>query len=283
MKVFKKQWFAIIVLILAVGASVVIGYTRHENRRNSNDRVFRDANLDTSLTLSFASVADKEKMLAEDTREKIQIYNANWETNYSSVVWFGTWGKPDGDVEKFAESEFNKAGLSKKDALFVLFEDNKDFVFFAGEEFPFSFDKQRAADIISIVETAYDSDLDTGILRAYNKLNEFYASEDVVFEEKESEGGVFDSFFNDPSYDTFKESIDNVVSTYTDSEKNQKIRCFTMKTEHKIESASSESSERNVSEDEGDKGGIPYRKWKTVVIVMIVLVFVFSRKKTSYK
>lgn len=286
MKLLKKQWFAFIILILAIGASIAIGYSRHEDRVINNDRIFQDADLDTSAILPFYSYRDNKKILDDDTKEKIQIYNANWEKEFSSVVWIETFDKTSEKYDSFAESESYKLGIGEKDALLILFKDSEDFVFYTSDDFPFSFDKQRAGEIIEIMNTAYDSDLDVGILKVYNKLNVFYHSDDVVFESSEDKkGGAFDDFFNNPSYDTFRESVDNLVSTYTDEDDNQEITCFSKKTEYATSKKTTTDDGQEVTTNSSDKksGKGFFAKWKVVIFIAILAIFVCGRKKTSYK
>lgn len=283
MKVFKKQWFAFIILILAIGGSIAIGFSRHESRKESNDRVFRDADLNTEMVLSFKSVFDKEKILSDDTENKIQIYNANWEDAYQSVVWLETYDKASESIDKFAENETYRLGAGKRDAVLILLEGSDNFVFYAGEEFPYSFNKQRAQEIINIISAAYESDLDSGILRAYNKLNEYYKSEDVIFEEEEEEEeGLFEDFFNDPSYDTFRESIDKIVETASGSEKDEKIRCFSKNSNFVVEKTDSSVNKNSNNGNKTEKKGF-WSKWKIIVLVIVVLGILGGRKKTSYK
>lgn len=171
MKLLRNRWFALVIVLLIITASIAMGLGKHESRKDKNDRVFSDANLDTNATIDLNVVDDRSELLSEDLEDKIKLYNANWKDKYDSIIWVESVKKAD-DLSELAKKE--ALGIGKKDAVLIFVKKTDDFVFYCGEDFPITMDTQRAIDIAEILEIGYTDDLDIAMLQVFNKFNSYY-------------------------------------------------------------------------------------------------------------
>ena len=80
MKFFKKRSVAWVVLVLAVAASVWIGFARKD--------YFLAKQPTELLDVQYRQwICDDADLLRSETIQLIEQYNANWDERYYAVVW----------------------------------------------------------------------------------------------------------------------------------------------------------------------------------------------------
>ncbi len=182
MKVLQKRPVAIILSTLLIAASLGLGYVKHQEELTApTPSVTQAAALDKSLdTAPFRRyILDSANILTPEGEEKLSLYNANWDHDYSSIVAVVTVASLDGkDAQDAAYDYAAQAQLGDRDALLLMSTENQDVYLAVGDHF---FPQWTSGDIQALLEDSLYEDFmakryDQGALALFAAVHEAYAS-----------------------------------------------------------------------------------------------------------
>lgn len=132
MKFFQKRGVAVVVLILAIIASSAWGIYKAPAITEDVD----GEKLDTSLSTAAYSqyVRDEADMLSGKTEEAVDLYNANWDQLFGSILAVVTLDTAD-DLDAAAWEWAGTLQLGESDAILVLAEAQQDYYVLASGRF----------------------------------------------------------------------------------------------------------------------------------------------------
>lgn len=124
MKNKKSYTTAILVLVLCVVISIFVGQSRRgvyegQEALPATPDVSLNTGLDTRPYEDF--VLDEARVLSDSALHQVDLYNANWDARYGSIVALAVIQDTGGEsLSSLAEDLADEAGLSDKDAIMVM-------------------------------------------------------------------------------------------------------------------------------------------------------------------
>lgn len=285
MSLFKKQWFAITIMVLCGLSAIAIGYWKHDKEVSEGVATIRDSELDKSLSLDYNTINDKEELLSASTEDIIKLYNANWDKKYGSVISIETVKKTKNySYSQFAANEASKLGLGKSDGMLLLIKKDKDFIFVANDDFPIELTDDKIAEISNAIIPNMKKDYDAGVLLAYGLFNDYFKEaslkEPKPAEEKEEAPVAKEDEPEDGKYDSLMGTITDIIETVTDTKIVDKTSVYFSGKASYLENLSLGNTE--VSKNDGgfdiNIPKIHLSKGK-IILIVIILLFIFSGKK----
>lgn len=174
MKFFQKTWVAWLLTAVMIAAAVGIGLSKSFERAQDAPAPSPSTGLDT--TLSTQSVQkflwDDADILSASTEKRINLYNANWDFRYNSVVALVTTDSS-GDLEEFAWDQGVDMGLGEGDAVLAISVQDREYYLFSGDDFSTILTNR----VVSDLEDVLSGDLnDKTVLAFYAALDGVYQS-----------------------------------------------------------------------------------------------------------
>ena len=113
MKLFQKTWFAW--LLTAVMIAVAVGIGLSKGPASNTPAPAPGLGLDESLSTQNVQKFfwDDVHIFSSSTQRQINLYNANWDYRYNSVVAIATTQSPGGSLEDFAWDCGSDMGLGE--------------------------------------------------------------------------------------------------------------------------------------------------------------------------
>ena len=180
MKIFQKTGVAVLVMCIAIAAAVGIGVWRQPAAAVGSQTGSLDTGLDTAYYAKF--VDDGADLLSGSAEETIALYNANWDSRYSSVVGVVTMESVPSDVETlddFADYAYQLGadlGVGEGDAVLVISVADDGYYLATGNDFATMLSDSR---VDSFLEEYFAGDFyagryEAGVLSLYSALNDLY-------------------------------------------------------------------------------------------------------------
>ena len=172
MKFLQKTWVAWLLTIVMIAAAIGIGQTKGGGSVGTPIPE-PSAGLDT--TLSTQSVQkflwDDAGILSAATEKQINLYNANWDYRYNSVVAIVTTNNPGSSLEDFAWEQGVDMGLGEGDAVIAISARDEDYYVAPGDDFSTILTNKVVSELEDILSGGLN---DKTVLAFYEALNEVY-------------------------------------------------------------------------------------------------------------
>lgn len=167
-KSYAVGWVA---LVLAIVAAVILGQVRKPSMGAPSPE--QAAHLDTGLDTSYVErfLYDKADVLDQDTEKLLNLYNANWDYRYNSIVAFISVNSVSGNAEDYAYDLSADYDLGDGDALLLAVKDTDEFQFVWGSDFD-GIMNGKAID--SLGEAMSTKDWDHDVSSFYSVLDTVY-------------------------------------------------------------------------------------------------------------
>lgn len=172
MKFFKKTWVAW--LLTAVMIAVAIGIGQSKGGGAVSEPVPEPAaGLDESLSTQNVQKFfwDDVHIFSSSTERQINLYNANWDYRYNSVVAIATTQSPNGSLEDFAWDCGSDMGLGEGDAILAISARDGDWYVAPGDDFSTILSSKAVSELEDILSGGLN---DTTVLKFYEALNDVY-------------------------------------------------------------------------------------------------------------
>lgn len=170
MKFFQKIWVAWLLTAAMIAAAVGIGLSKGGavSAPISEPAAGLDESLSTQSVQKF--FWDDADILSSSTEKQINLYNANWNYRYNSVVALVTTDSA-GDLEEFAWDQGIDLGLGEGDAILAISARDEDWYVAPGNDFSTILTNR----VVSDLEDVLSGDLnDKTVLAFYAALNQVY-------------------------------------------------------------------------------------------------------------
>lgn len=121
MKIFKNRTVAVLLTLVMIVGAVGIGLARKTTvqiNEGSTPQTALDTSLDTSYMNKF--VSDGAGILSQAEINNVNLYNANWDERYNSIVALVTVNGTDSGVEDAAYDWADRFQLTNSDAILLL-------------------------------------------------------------------------------------------------------------------------------------------------------------------
>lgn len=173
MKLFQNARTAWLLTAVMIAAAVGIGLSRNSSPVPDVPAPSLSSNLDRSLSTSEYSqwIWDDAGILSSKTEKEIELYNANWDYRYNSVVAIVTTKNPGGSLEDFAWDQGVDMGLGESDAVLAISVRDKEYYLFSGDDFSSLLTNKAVSDLEDALSGKLD---DKGVLAFYETLNQVY-------------------------------------------------------------------------------------------------------------
>ena len=171
MKFLQKTWVAWLLTAVMIVAAIGIGQVRG-GRREPEPLPSGSTALDKSLSTAGYDkwIWDDANILSASTEKQINLYNANWDYRYNSVVAIVTTDSVT-SLEDFAWDQGVDMGLGEGDAVLAISARDEDWFVAPGDDFSTILTNR----VVSDLEGILSGDLnDKTILAFYEALNEVY-------------------------------------------------------------------------------------------------------------
>lgn len=175
MKLLRKRPVAALIMVLAILTGIGMAETRKPPSAVSAPIPDSGMNYDLDENLATKSVEkflwDDANILSPDAERQINVYNANWDYRYNSVVAIVTTSSPGGSLEDFAWDQGIDMGLGEGDAILAISARDEEYYVAPGDEFS-TILTDRA---VSQLEDILSGDLnDRTVLAFYEELDGIY-------------------------------------------------------------------------------------------------------------
>ena len=179
MNIFKKRGVAVLVAMLVIAASIGIGQWRKPTAQYpAKPERPSVTELDTTLpTEKYEQyVYDQAGVLSPSAERAMQLYNANWDYRYHSIVAVITVKTvPGGNIEEFAWDEGAGMKLGEGDAILALSVDDGAYFVAPGNDFSTILSNKAVDEFTKILEGNFDSArYEDGMLEFYTAMNRVY-------------------------------------------------------------------------------------------------------------
>lgn len=173
MKFFQKTWVAWLLTAVMIAAAVGIGLSKGAERVPEAPASVPSAGLDESLSTSGYDkwIWDDADILSASTERQINLYNANWDYRYNSVVAIATTQSPDGSLEDFAWDQGIDMGLGEGDAILAISALDGDWFVAPGDDFSTILTNRVVSELEDILSGGLN---DKTVLAFYEQLNQVY-------------------------------------------------------------------------------------------------------------
>ena len=168
MKFFQKRAVAWVVLVLAVAASVCIGFARKDS--------FLAKEPTKLLDVQYRQwICDDADLLSDETKQMIERYNADWDQRYYAVVAVATVDHVTGWKEQeYAAALGKEWGLGENDMILLLVK-NGDWQVYCGDSVgQYMSDTQQNELRKAIESTYYHGDFDGAVTAFFRQTDVFY-------------------------------------------------------------------------------------------------------------
>lgn len=207
MKFLQKQGVAIFLCIVAIAAAVGIGWWRKPAEPpaptpGAAQSTSLDPDLDTTKYEKY--VYDKAGILTAVNKDRLALYNANWDNRYNSVVAVVTVNGLEGSIEDYAWDQGVDMSLTEGDAVLAI-DVNGNYFMAPGEDFSSILTDQVVDRLGAILDdSANQLDPAGGIMDFYDALNDVYIQNfglgNAAVEDPGS--GYYDDYY-DSYYDNY--------------------------------------------------------------------------------
>ena len=169
MKFFKKRSVAWVVLVLAVAASVCIGFARKDH--------FLAKQPTELLDVQYSQwICDDAKLLSNGTKQLIEQYNADWDERYYAVVAVATVDHLTGwKDQEYAANLGQKWGLGENDMILLLVKDGDWQVYYRDRVGACMTDTQQQKLRSAIDSPYYTGDFNAAVTAFFRQSDVFYA------------------------------------------------------------------------------------------------------------
>lgn len=169
MKFFKKRSVAWVVLVLAVAASVCIGFARKDH--------FLAKQPTELLDVQYSQwICDDAKLLSNGTKQLIEQYNADWDERYYAVVAVATVEHLTGwEGQEYAANLGQQWGLGENDMILLLIEDGDWQVYYGDRVGACMTDTQQQKLRSAIDSPYYTGDFNAAVTAFFRQSDVFYA------------------------------------------------------------------------------------------------------------
>ena len=169
MKFFQKRAVAWVVLVLAVAASVCIGFARKDS--------FLAKEPTKLLDVQYRQwICDDADLLSDETKQMIERYNADWDQRYYAVVAVATVDHVTGWKEQeYAAALGKEWGLGENDMILLLVK-NGDWQVYCGDSVgQYMSDTQQNELRKAIESTYYNGDFNTAVQKFFRQADVLYS------------------------------------------------------------------------------------------------------------
>ena len=169
MKFFKKRSVAWVVLVLAVAASVCIGFARKDH--------FLAKQPTELLDVQYRQwICDDADLLSSETIQLIEQYNANWDERYYAVVAVATVEHLNGwKDQEYAANLGKQWGLDENDMILLLVEDG-DWQVYCGDRVDACMTDTQQQKLRSAIDSPYyTGDFNAAVTAFFRQSDVFYA------------------------------------------------------------------------------------------------------------
>ena len=169
MKFFKKRSVAWVVLVLAVAASVCIGFARKDH--------FLAKQPTELLDVQYRQwICDDADLLSNGTKQLIEQYNADWDERYYAVVAVATVEHLTGwEGQEYAANLGQQWGLGENDMILLLVEDG-DWQVYYGDRVGASMTDTQQQKLRSAIDSPYyTGDFNAAVTAFFRQSDVFYA------------------------------------------------------------------------------------------------------------
>ena len=169
MKFFKKRSVAWVVLVLAVAASVWIGFARKDH--------FLAKQPTELLEVQYRQwICDDADLLSNGTKQLIEQYNADWDERYYAVVAVATVEHLTGwEGQEYAANLGQQWGLGENDMILLLVEDGDWQVYYGDRVGACMTDTQQQKLRSAIDSPYYTGDFNAAVTAFFRQSDVFYA------------------------------------------------------------------------------------------------------------
>ena len=169
MKFFKKRSVAWVVLVLAVAASVWIGFARKDH--------FLAKQPTELLDVQYSQwICDDADLLSSGTKQLIEQYNADWDERYYAVVAVATVEHLTGwEGQEYAANLGQQWGLGENDMILLLVEDGDWQVYYGDRVGACMTDTQQQKLRSAIDSPYYTGDFNAAVTAFFRQSDVFYA------------------------------------------------------------------------------------------------------------
>ena len=169
MKFFKKRSVAWVVLVLAVAASVWIGFARKDH--------FLAKQPTELLEVQYRQwICDDADLLSSGTKQLIERYNADWDERYYAVVAVATVEHLTGwEGQEYAANLGQQWGLGENDMILLLVEDGDWQVYYGDRVGACMTDTQQQKLRSAIDSPYYTGDFNAAVTAFFRQSDVFYA------------------------------------------------------------------------------------------------------------
>lgn len=171
MKFLQKTWVAWLLTAVMIVAAIGIGQVRG-GRREPEPLPSGSTALDKSLSTAGYDkwIWDDANILSASTEKQINLYNANWDYRYNSVVAIVTTDSTS-DLEEFAWDQGIDLGLGEGDAILAISARDEDWFVAPGDDFSTILTNRVVSDLEDILSGKLN---DKTVLAFYEALNQVY-------------------------------------------------------------------------------------------------------------
>ena len=176
MKVLQKRPVAILLAAVMILAAIGIGQARKPGGSTSGaaPEPALDTTLDTGYVHQF--IYDQAGLISSAAEKEIDVYNANWDARYNSVVALAavdTAGQT--DIADYAYDMGARLGLGEGDAVLLIAAEDAAYYFAYGDDFATIMTQTVTDRLDGILSREYgNGQADTAVLNFYAALNEVY-------------------------------------------------------------------------------------------------------------
>ena len=174
MKFFQKTWVAWLLTAVMIVAAIGIGLTKTAQRA-PEPAPSASTGLDTGLSTQKVQkfLWDGADLLSAAAEGQLNLYNANWDYRYNSVVALVTTPDPVSDLDFFAQNQGLDMGLGEGDAILAISSHDWSYTLFYGSDFSTILTNRVISDLDGILARQID---ESSLLSFYAALNEVYQS-----------------------------------------------------------------------------------------------------------
>ncbi len=171
MKFLQKTWVAWLLTAVMIVAAIGIGQVRG-GRREPEPLPSGSTALDKSLSTAGYDkwIWDDANILSASTEKQINLYNANWDYRYNSVVAIVTTDSTS-DLEEFAWDQGIDLGLGEGDAILAISARDEDWFLAPGDDFSTILTNRVVSDLEDILSGKLNNKT---VLAFYEALNQVY-------------------------------------------------------------------------------------------------------------
>ena len=169
MKFFKKRSVAWVVLVLAVAASVCIGFARKDH--------FLAKQPTELLDVQYRQwICDDADLLSNGTKQLIEQYNADWDERYYAVVAVATVEHLNGwKDQEYAANLGKQWGLGENDMILLLVKDG-DWQVYCGDRVGACMTDTQQQKLRSAIDSPYyTGDFNAAVTAFFRQSDVFYA------------------------------------------------------------------------------------------------------------